>query len=82
MDFFQLEPITFDQMQFSVKETSLERDREPSLLNVQPVEYDADSEADTIHSLTPRQSLHRRRSTFKKEKSQTRYFKMFVVYNL
>ena len=74
MDFYQLDPITFEQMnmQFSVKESSGERDRTSSLLNVQPVEYDADSEADTIHPLTPRPSLHRRRSTFKKEKSQLR----------
>ena len=74
MDFYQLEPITLEEMdmQFSSKETSGERDRASSLLKGQAVEYDADSEADTIHTLTPRPSLHRRRSTFKREKCQIR----------
>ena len=70
IDFYQLEPITFEQQQFSVKDGPVKRDSASSLLNVQPVEYDADSEADTIHNLPPRPSLHRRRSTFKKEKSR------------
>ena len=42
------------------------------LLTTQTAEYDADSEADTSHTVTPRPTLHRRRSTFKKEKFHVR----------
>ena len=75
-DFYQLEPTLQSQARdpkLYIRDSIVEGDGEPvgygSVLSVQPVDYDADSEADSIRTMTTRPSLHRRRSTFKKEKA-------------
>ena len=61
-----------DLVEAFVKDSTGEQIGEHGQLMLQPVDYDADSEADTSHTMTPRPSLHKRRSTFKKEKSRVR----------
>ena len=76
IEFYQLEPLPIleenDSQLFIKDDVTAVREPASTLLAVQQVEYDADSEAETSHTLTPRPSLHRRRSTFKKEKSRVR----------
>ena len=61
-----------DLVEAFVKDSTGDQIGEHGQLMLQPVDYDADSEADTSHTMTPRPSLHKRRSTFKKEKSRVR----------
>ena len=79
-EFYQLESLHVledrDLVEAFVKDSTGDQNGEHGQLMLQPVDYDADSEADTSHTMTPRPSLHKRRSTFKKEKSRVR-----CVYN-
>ena len=75
IDFFQLEILPLREKsdkQNGVKTHMDKRTVSSPLLTTQTAEYDADSEADTSHTVTPRPTLHRRRSTFKKEKFHVR----------
>ena len=64
-----------DLVEAFVKDSTGDQNGEHGQLMLQPVDYDADSEADTSHTMTPRPSLHKRRSTFKKEKSEEEMIK-------
>ena len=77
IDFYQIEILPVrekPEKQFGTKLPLDKRTVSSPLLTTQTAEeYDADSEADTSHTITPRPTLHRRRSTFKKEKFHVRY---------
>ena len=76
IDFYQLEILPLREKtdkQHGSKTQIDKRTVSSPLLTTQTAEYDADSEADTSHTVTPRPTLHRRRSTFKKEKFHVRY---------
>lgn len=78
IDFYQIEILPLrekPEKQYGTKGAMDKRTVSSPLLTTQTAEYDADSEADTSHTITPRPTLHRRRSTFKKEKFHVRYEK-------